>query len=60
VSLSRYVDVWCDAEDCAKWCEEATAKTALEARKLARQCGWVHRDGKDYCPHHAADRDGAA
>lgn len=55
MSVRRYVDVWCDAEDCLNWAHNATAKTAKVARERARTAGWRHVNGKGLLPRaHAA------
>lgn len=53
MSTTKHVTVWCDVADCNQW--EAFGHTATEARKEARQVGWMYRHGLDLCPQHAAE-----
>jgi len=50
VSVSRYVDVWCDV--CGNWEAGATSPTADRARIAARRVGWRIGlpGGMDVCP----------
>ncbi len=56
MSVFPYYDVWCDGpgpagDGCDDWCRSATGPTVREARRLAREAGWVHRRGVgDLCP----------
>lgn len=56
MTASRHVTIWCDGEDAQGRCWEWTGgdqPRALNARRDARQNGWVYRDGRDLCPLHA-------
>lgn len=56
MSFTRETTIWCDWESddqfCTRFFQEPTPH-ADEARKAARQQGWVRRDGSDYCPEHS-------
>lgn len=53
MSLTRWVTVHCDEDDCAEWDSEGNGgHTAKDARAVAKQHGWRHVDGKDFCPDH--------
>ncbi len=54
MSVFPYYDVWCDGpgpagDGCDDWCRSATGPTVREARRLAREAGWVHRRGVGVC-----------
>lgn len=56
MSTSREITVWCDATNadgqrCQEWINHGMS-TVAEARRLAREDGWVKQKGKDYCPDH--------
>lgn len=60
MTASRHVTIWCDGEDSQGRCWDFTGgdhPRAKEARRDAAESGWVHRDGKDLCPLHAAGRE---
>lgn len=52
MSVSRYMDVWCDNERCPCWEETAPSKTNTEAREIAEKLGWRVNlpGGRDLCP----------
>lgn len=62
MSLTYTVDVWCDHElgsdgtECGAWIHGSVGgKTQVaEARRRAKAHGWLRRNGRDYCPEHAA------
>ena len=50
MSLSVTTDVFCDR--CPRWLcgtQGRLRAEGREARRLAREAGWVHRDGLDLC-----------
>lgn len=57
MTAAKHVTIWCDGEDDALGlCLESIGGDrfrAKDARRDARASGWVHRDGKDFCPRHA-------
>ena len=38
---------------CVEWIDHGLPTAAL-TRRESKPLGWVHRNGKDYCPDHAA------
>lgn len=50
--MTYHREVWlmCDGEDCVRD-GPGGGRTAAEARKYARQQGWLCRGGEDYCPN---------
>lgn len=51
MTTTRHVTVWCDAPDCGAWIGQEDS--AADARKYAKDFGWVRRNGRDLCPEHA-------
>jgi hypothetical protein len=54
VTAYHLVSIGCDAlnGDCDAELDGA-GSTVAEARRIARDEGWVYRRGKDLCPQHA-------
>lgn len=57
MSICFTADVFCDGEggNCADWIfgtvqYHNTSGTREIARKKAKEKGWIHKNGKDYCP----------
>lgn len=54
MSITRIYSVFCDGvqpdgQSCPQWVVETSGGT-VEARRLARNYGWVRREGRDLCP----------
>lgn len=49
MTWSKEVTLWCDDDDCEAWTRHG-ASTVEETREIAKEHGWVYRDGEDLCP----------
>jgi hypothetical protein len=57
MSATKSWSLWCDDRRCAgagTYAVELHFDTLAQLRRQARRDGWVHRNGKDFCPDHAA------
>lgn len=59
MSICFTADVMCNGDEgqhiCAEWVfgtvqYHNTSGTRKIAREKAKKAGWIHKDGKDYCP----------
>lgn len=46
-------DFCISCDTCHMFCDLSHANTMTGARIAAKNAGWVHHKGKDYCPEHA-------
>lgn len=54
MSLTRYVELWCEGAECQE--TAGFEPTPRLVRRYARSHGWMRKDGRDFCPKHAEEQ----
>ena len=54
MSILKTFDVDCDFDGCLEWTwgDVGHRVSAKKARLIAKESGWSHRNGNDYCGEH--------